>query len=100
MSRKATQSRASRSPTTSRSSSTEAGEAITALLSARGVSQYAAAKTSNTSQSYLNQVANGARLPSAGWLETISSALNLSDEERAALHRAAARSHGFKIDLT
>lgn len=100
MSRKALRSRASRSSTTSRSSPTEAGEALTAVLSARGVSQYAAAKTSNTSQSYLNQVANGARLPSALWLETISAALDLSVEERAALHRAAARSHGFKIDLS
>lgn len=89
-----------RSSTTSPSNPTEAGEALSALLSARGVSQYAVAKTSNTSQSYLNQVANGARLPSAGWLETISQALDLSDEERAALHRAAARSHGFKIDLS
>jgi transcriptional regulator with XRE-family HTH domain len=64
------------------------------------MTQYAAAKATGASQSYLNQVVNGERLPSADWLETVAQALELSDEERARLHRAAARSHGFKIDLT
>lgn len=85
---------------TTSASKTEAGEALTALLSSRSTSQYAAAKVANTSQSYLNQVVNGERLASAAWLDTIATALGLTDEERAKLHRAAARDHGFKIDLT
>ncbi len=84
---------------TSRSETTEAGAALDALISSRGLSQYATAKAAGTSQSHLNQVVNGERLPSADWLDVIGAALDLSPDERAQLHRAAARSHGFKIDL-
>lgn len=85
---------------TTSASKTEAGGALSALLSARGVSQYAVAKASSTSQGYLNQVVSGERRASAEWLDTIADALGLSEEERLKLHRAAARDHGFKIDLT
>jgi len=30
----------------------------------------------------------------------VANALGLSDKERVALHRAAAKDHGFKLDLT
>lgn len=81
-------------------SKTEAGEALKASLASRGLTQYGAAKLTGTSQSFLNQVATGERLPSAAWLEMIADALEMPPEEKARLHRAAARSHGFKIDLT
>lgn len=85
---------------TSRSKTTEAGEALKASLSARGLTQYAAARFTGTSQAFMNQVANGSRLPSADWLDTIATVLEMKPEERIGLHRAAARSHGFKIDLS
>jgi transcriptional regulator with XRE-family HTH domain len=87
----------SRSP---RPKSSETGEALKASLAARGLSQYAAAKAAGTSQGFLTQVANGERLPSAEWLDVVATALNMKPRERGRLHRAAARSHGFKIDLT
>jgi transcriptional regulator with XRE-family HTH domain len=87
----------SRSP---KPKSTEAGEALKASLAQRGLSQYAAAKAAGASQGFLNQVVNGERLPSAEWLEVIATALKMKPQERARLHRAAARAHGFKIDLT
>lgn len=84
---------------TSNSKPTEAGEALRASLSARGLTQYAAAKFTGTSQAFMNQVVNGERLPSADWLDTIATVLEMPADERAKLHRAGARSHGFKIDL-
>lgn len=78
---------------------TEAGEALRASLSARGLTQYAAAKFTGTSQGFMNQVVNGERLPSAEWLDLVANVLEMKPDERGQLHRAAARSHGFKIDL-
>ncbi len=79
---------------------TEAGAALEKILSERGVSQYRVSKLSGLSQPYVNQVATGRRRASAEWIELIANALQLTPEEREALHRAAARDHGFKIDLT
>jgi transcriptional regulator with XRE-family HTH domain len=70
------------------------------ILAGRGLSQASAAARAHISQPYFNQVATGRRRASAGWIETVANALQLDDEERAELHRAAARDHGFRIDLT
>ena len=70
------------------------------ILAGRGLSQASAAARANISQPYFNQIAKGRRLASAEWIETVANALGLDEAERAALHRAAARDHGFKIDLT
>jgi transcriptional regulator with XRE-family HTH domain len=77
----------------------ETGKTLSKILRTRKISQYSAAAASDTSQPYFNQVANGRRTPSADWLNLVANALGLSDEERVKLHRAAAKDHGFEIDL-
>lgn len=84
---------------TSRSNSKIAGEAIAASLEARGLSQYEAARFTGTSQPLLNQIVNGRRLPSPEWLNIMATTLEMTVEERAKLHRAAAKAHGYEIDL-
>ncbi len=72
-----------------------------ALAGARGyASQSKAADAAGVSQPFYNQVANGQRLPSSDWLNCIAEAWALSPDERVALHRAAAKAHGFEIDLS
>ena len=80
--------------------STEAAAALGEILSERGVSQYRVSKLSGLSQPYVNQVATGRRRASAEWIEVVANALELTPQERERLHRAAAKDHGFKIDLT
>jgi hypothetical protein len=48
----------------------------------------------------MNQVVTGKRLPSAEWLNIIATTLEMQPDERTQLHRAAAKAHGFEIDLT
>ena len=79
---------------------TETAQALGEILAGRGVTQYRAAKMAGTSQPFLNQVATGRRRASAEWIDLIAGALELSPEESERLHRAAARDHGFRIDLT
>lgn len=79
---------------------TEVGASLGDILSERGISQAAAAARAEMSQPYFNQVVKGRRLASADWIDTVANALGLGRKERAELHRAAARDHGFKIDLT
>ena len=79
---------------------TRVGASLGDMLSERGLSQASAAARANISQPYFNQVVKGRRLASAEWIETVANALNLDAEEREKLHRAAARDHGFRIDLT
>jgi transcriptional regulator with XRE-family HTH domain len=79
---------------------TETGAALGDILAERGVSQQALARRAGVSQPYVNQVATGKRRASAGWIDMVATVLELSDEERERLHRAAAKDHGFKIDLT
>ena len=79
---------------------TEAAAALDEILSRRGVSQYRVSKLSGLSQPYVNQIATGRRRASAEWIDLVANALDLTPEERQRLHRAAARDHGFKIDLT
>jgi transcriptional regulator with XRE-family HTH domain len=79
---------------------TETGQALGEILAGRGLSQYRAAKLAETSQPYLNQVATGRRRASAEWIDLVANALKLSPEEAERLHRAAAKDHGFRIDLT
>lgn len=78
----------------------ETGKALGEILSGRDVSQSRLARLTARSQPYVNQVVNGKRHPSAEWIETMANALALEDTERERLHRAAAKDHGFRIDLT
>ncbi|WP_218014061.1 helix-turn-helix domain-containing protein [Rubellimicrobium roseum] len=79
---------------------TETAQALGEILAGRDLSQARAAKLAGTSQPFLNQVATGRRKPSAEWVDLIAAALALSPEESERLHRAAAKDHGFRIDLT
>lgn len=79
---------------------TEIGEALGASLTTYGVSQNTLATRTGVSQSYINQLVTGNKLPSGAWINLIADTVGLSNEERAALHRKAARSHGFDIDLS
>ncbi len=85
---------------TERGPKTRLAASLGDILAERGLSQASAAARANISQPYFNQVAKGRRRASAEWIETVANALGLGEEERAELHRAAARDHGFKIDLS
>lgn len=79
---------------------TETGKTLAKMLSARGLTQYGVAASSETlSQPYLNQVVKGHRTPSASWLDLVADVMELDDKERQKLHRAGAKDQGFKIDL-
>jgi transcriptional regulator with XRE-family HTH domain len=79
---------------------TEVGASLGDILAGRGLSQASAAARARISQPYFNQVVRGRRLASADWIDTVANALGLDAIEREKLHRAAAKDHGFKIDLT
>lgn len=84
----------------SRNCKTETGPQIERLVKAAGHSQSSFAAAVGTSRVYANRVINGHFIPSAEWLNTVSLALNLSDEQRKVLHRSAAKDQGYEIDLT
>ena len=66
-----------------------------ALAEARMTKTELAAKTGR-STAYVT----GHKKPSPEWVELIADTLKLSPEQRRDLHVAAARQHGFKLDLT
>ncbi|HSH63347.1 helix-turn-helix domain-containing protein [Methyloceanibacter sp.] len=70
-----------------------------ALAEARMTQTELAAKTGR-STAYVNQLITGHKKPSPEWVELIADTLKLSPEQRRDLHVAAARQHGFKLDLT
>jgi cyanate lyase len=69
-----------------------------ALAEARMTQTELAAKTGR-STAYVNQLITGHKKPSPEWVELIADTLKLAPEQRRALHEAAARQHGFKLDL-
>ncbi len=77
----------------------EFGKNVSKLLKQRSLTQESLASAIGRSQSYTNQVINGQKAPSALWADLVSDVLKLTPEERKALHAAAARDNGFKIDL-
>lgn len=85
---------------TSSSSRTEAGGLIKGYLTDRSVTLSALAKDIGVSRVNLSVAANGRRHLSSSWADMIATGLGLNEEERADLHRAAARDNGFRIDLT
>lgn len=76
---------------------TETAKALGDILSGRGISQTYTASASGYSQPYINQIVRGRRKPSPEWIETIANTLKLAKHERARLHLAAAKDHGFKL---
>lgn len=87
-----------------RSSDPKAANAAGAILRRHlgegSVTQSSLATATGVSQAYVNFLVTGRRNMSPGWVDLISDTMKLSDEQRVEMHRAAAKDHGFEIDLT
>ena len=73
--------------------------AFSAALRQQGATGASVARKLGTSRSYVSALQNAKKTPSAEAVDRIASALSLGPEESTSLHRAAARSHGFRLDL-
>ena len=82
-----------------RRAKSQVGAVVISEMAAAGLHQFELARLADLDPAYISQVVNGHHRPSPGWLNTIASALQLSPERRADLHRAAARDAGYEIDL-
>ena len=77
----------------------EAPKLIRAIVASTGMSQKQTATSIGLSAMYLNHLVTGYRTPSPNTIDTMAVALNLTPVQTVQLHQAAARDHGFKIDL-
>ena len=75
------------------------GAALSAALDEAAMNQSELAEMSGTTRSYISQLANGHRTPSAEAVDKIADKLKVSPQTRTRLHRAAAADSGFKLDL-
>jgi transcriptional regulator with XRE-family HTH domain len=80
--------------------STEFGRAVSAELAASGMHQKDLAASAGVSVPHLSNLLTGKIAASPHWVDVISSTLKLQEEKRRALHRAAAKTAGYDIDLT
>jgi len=76
------------------------GASTSEFLAKRRMTQLDLTKAVGKHPAYTNQVLTGIRRPSPEYVDLVANALGLSDKERVVLHRAAAKDHGFKLDLT
>jgi len=76
------------------------GSAVAEHLAKRGMTQLDLARSVKHSPSSTNMVLTGSRGASPEWVELVSRTLKLSVKEEQKLHYAAAKDHGFKLDLT
>lgn len=76
-----------------------AGRELLRALDARSLSQKALAEALDVSPAYVSAVVRGKKAVSAPTVQKMSAALSLDPIEERALHRAAARDHGFRLDL-
>jgi hypothetical protein len=76
------------------------GTSVSAALAERRLSQIDLATALGRWAAYVNQTMTGVKSPSAQWADLVADVLKLSRAKRAELHAAAARDHGFKLDLT
>jgi transcriptional regulator with XRE-family HTH domain len=76
------------------------GASVKEALVERQISQAELAVALGRSPAYLNQTMTGTKPASAQWADLIADVLKLSPAKRVELHAAAARDHGFKLDLT
>jgi plasmid maintenance system antidote protein VapI len=75
------------------------GEALTGLMSRRGLRASRLAEALGVTPSYLSALVTGAKPVSPDRVEDIADSLGAAPEERTRLHRAAARDMGFRLDL-
>lgn len=78
---------------------TSFGATVAHLLESLRVTQTEVAIYAKCSVSNVSHLVTGERRASARWADLVADALELQAAERTALHRAAARDQGFKIDL-
>jgi cyanate lyase len=76
------------------------GASVSAALAERRLTQSDLATALGRSAVYVNQTMTGTKAPSPRWADLVADVLKLSRAKRAELHAAAARDHGFKLDLT
>jgi cyanate lyase len=79
---------------------TEFGVALSVELAKRQMTQVDLAEQMGRSVSYTNQVMSGRRGASPEWVELVADTLRLTREKRQKLHFAAAKDHGYQLDLT
>ena len=75
------------------------GTALSMLLAGREMSQSTLARKMGKSIAYLNQTMTGVKKAQPGFVDLVADALSLPPEQRAALHQAAAKDKGYKIDM-
>ena len=76
------------------------GEVVSSALAASSSTQSELAAKLNTHPVYVNRLMTGDREPSAKWANLVAHALKLSEEQRIALNRAAAKDNGYALDLS
>jgi DNA-binding Xre family transcriptional regulator len=75
------------------------GAVLDALMMRRGVRASRLAEALGVTPSYLSALVTGVKPVSPDRVEEIADSLGAEPEERAKLHRAAARDMGFRLDL-
>lgn len=71
---------------------------VSTVLAGRGMSQTALAQAVGSSAAYVNHLMTGYRRPTANWADLVANALGVDEDTRTALHKAAAKDLGFKLD--
>lgn len=78
--------------------STNFGATVSTILTQRSMSQTALAQAMGRSASHVNHVLTGRySRPTATWADLVANALDLAEDQRKAIHRAAALDNGFKL---
>ena len=72
------------------------GASTSKLLAKRRMTQLDLTNAVGKHPAYTNQVLTGGRRPSPEYVDLVANALGLSDQERIALHRSAAKDYGFQ----
>jgi transcriptional regulator with XRE-family HTH domain len=75
------------------------GAALGKYLGQYGKSRAGVASEMGITRSYISQLTTGAKVASAEKVDSLADTIGVSQEERVDLHRAAAKSAGFRIDL-
>lgn len=76
------------------------GESVSNALADRRMTQTELASSLNITVSYANQVMTGRKHASPRWADLVADVLKSSAAQRRELHKAAAVSAGYKLDLS
>lgn len=77
---------------------TNIGSAMSVSLASNSMTATSLAAGMGISRSYVSQVMTGSKHASPHWIDLVVRTLNLSEEDRIKLHRAAALDAGYKIE--